>query len=157
MAAFLLDLLEKAQLRCLGAMTGQYRTLPDDSVKLDAGAETLRMSARRLAALAYERALRLPREMHPTSRLAASNRVGHFKRGMCCRLMAMDIVREAGLMDHPRLALPPPIRDPKAQGQERWEINLSLHGGSSCTTPIKAHLAVALTTIPSHGTVDLTF
>ena len=60
-------------------------------------------------------------------------------------------------MDHPRLALPLPTRDPKAQGQERWDIHLSLQGGSSRTSPIEERLADALITIRSHGPVDLTF
>ena len=122
------DLLERAQLHCLRAQTGQYRTSPADAVRLEAGAETIRTSARRAAAVAYKRAVRLPWETHPMSRLALRNRRCRFKRGMCWRLMAIDVVREAGLMDHPRLALPPPTRDPKAQGQERWEIHLSLQG-----------------------------
>ena len=42
-------------------------------------------------------------------------------------------------------------------GQERWEIHLSLQGGSTRTSPIEAGLADALATIRSHGRFDLTF
>ena len=42
-------------------------------------------------------------------------------------------------------------------GQERWEIHLSLQGGSTCTSPIEARLADALAPIRSHSRFDLTF
>ena len=69
--------------------------------------------------MAYKRAVRLPWETHPMSRLALRNRRRRFKRGTSWRLMAIEVAREAGLMDHPHHALPLPTRDPKAIGQER--------------------------------------
>ena len=139
-----LDLLERAQIRCL-------QTSPADSVRLEAGAETIRTLARRAEAVAHERAVRLHQETHTISRLALLNKRCRFKRGTSLRLMAIEVAREAGLMDHPRLALPPPTRDPKAMGQERWEIHLCLQGGSTRTSPAEARLADALATIRSHG------
>ena len=145
------------QNRCLRVQSGLHRSAPVESVRLEAGAESFATSLKREAALAYEKAVRLPETTHPTTQLANRPRQRRWVKGTSWRELAMQVSTAVGLSALPRLPLPPPSKDPREKGSERYTISLTLKGGSSRDSPQNQRMTDALETIRSHGATDVTF
>ena len=139
-------MLEKAQLHCLQAMTGQYQTSPADLVRLEAGSETSTSLQEGTApSLRNEPDIKACNAQQALLLQEGYMLVAHGHR--CCQ--------RGGSLGPPSPCVAPAQQGTKCLGA--GEVGNSLQGGSSRTSPIEVRLADALATIRSHGTVDLTY
>ena len=128
LAASNFAVLERAQNRALRWVTGQCRTTPTEALTLEAGLPQYRTVSRRLGVVAYERALRLPRD-HPR-RIAASNSVEHrTKRASSWRREAAQLSANLGLADSEREPLNLTGPAPWGPGRGKWLACGELPGG----------------------------
>jgi ribonuclease HI len=151
-----LEVLERAQNRCLRAITGLHATAPVDALRREGGFCSIGTAFRKDSAVAMEKSLRLP-QTNPRSQIATKQVRHRTKRpATCWRKLAGDLVRDSGLQDQPRSTLPPPTSAPWQWGVGNWNVNLDLIGGASRAHSEKARLVDALATICSYGPLDLT-
>ena len=131
-------------------MPQMFKSTPVVALRLEAGADSFGPTAKRSAAVAYEKAMRLPALSHPTSRIARYPARRWLVRGTdwCC--MSVGVASHVGLNALQRLDLPPPTVPPWEKGKESWSISLTLKGGSGKDTPAEVLLADALRTIRSY-------
>ena len=133
-----------------------HKSTPVEALRLEVGAESFRTTAKRSAAVAYEKAMRLPALSHPTSRIARYPARRRLRRGTDWRCLSVGVASHVGLNAFQRLDLPPPTAPPWEKGKESWSISLTLKGGSGKDTPAEVLLADALRTIRSYRP-DVTF
>ena len=149
-------LLSQAQNRCLRAITGQYSSSPEEAPRLETNIPSVSTSIRRSAAIAYEKAKRLPAS-NPRAAVTESRVPYKWKRERGWRKVASVAVSALSLEDFPRLPLPPPTTAPWLGGRGEWEINLHLRGGSRKSDPPDRVLRDALDTIRAYGPLEAVF
>ena len=148
------EVIERAQSKCLRASTGMYRTSPVESLRREMGFSSMSTVIRRDAAVAMEKSLRLG-PLNPRRQIA-TRQVGHRTNRGSWRELATTVVRAVGLGDEPRDPLPPASVATWSLGAPSWSISLDLLGG------IQRHLGPdslrvnALATICSYGPLDWT-
>jgi ribonuclease HI len=126
-----MDALDRAQNRVLRAITGQLSSTPLEALRLEAGVSSLRITSKRLALTAMEKALRLP-ATHPRA-IAASQHVQHRLVRPSWRSAVSEWTAEIPAELHNRLPLttsgPPPWHEPR----QAWELRAELDndGGNS--------------------------
>ena len=119
LAASNFAVLERAQNRALRWVTGQCRTTPTEALTLEASVPQYRTVSRRLCVVAYERAMRLPRD-HPR-RIAAASSIDHrTKRASSWRREAEQLSATLGLSDSEREPLNLSGPAPWGPGRGRW-------------------------------------
>merc|ERR1711873_54625 len=133
--------LDRGQNRCLRSITGMHKSTPVEALRLEVGAESFRTTAKRSAAVAYEKAMRLPALSHPTSRIARYPARRRLRRGTDWRSMSVGVASHVWLNAFQRLDLPPPTALPWEKGKESWSISLTLKGGSGKDPPAEVLLA----------------
>ena len=147
------SVLDRAQNRCLRAITGQYASTPVEALRLETGFPSIGCARRREAAVALERSLRLP-SSSLRAKVASVDVRHRLKIRSSWRELAKEVVRSVDLDGHQRLPLPPPTSAPWLWGTGRWSVSLSLRAGNSCTNSPEARLADATDTIRSYGQLD---
>ena len=147
--------LTQARNKCLRAITGQFSTSPEDSLRLEVGLPSVKTTIRRSAAIAYEKSKRL---MASNPRAAVASGVPHkWRRRVGWRLVAKEVEAELGLGEAPRLPLPPPTVPPWAGRGGDWAVSLRLRGGSRRTDPPDRVLEDALATVRAFGRPESVF
>ena len=146
-------MLDRAQNRCLRAITGLLSTAPVESLRLEAGIPGFSTSIRRNAAIALEKSLRLCAS-NPRQSLAMAGVRQRTVGRSNWRKLASESVEEIGLSAHPRLPLPPVTSAPWQWGNKDWSVSLSLLRNSQRSDPPEAKLSDTLDTIRSLGQFD---
>ena len=146
--------IERAQHKCLRAITGQYLTAPVESLRLEGGFSTIATVVKRDAAVAMEKSLRLP-ITNPRYQIA-TKQVRHRTVRGSWRELATSQVRNTILEREPRCTLPPPTSAPWQWGSLDGKVRLDLLGGSRRTHSEGSRLVDAIATISSYGPLDLT-
>ena len=144
------EVLERAQQKCLRAITGMYSTTPVEALRLEGGFPAIAAVIKRDAALAMEKSLRLS-PTNPRFTLAARE-VRHRTNRGSWRKLAAEVLRSTDLAGEPRAALPPPTAAPWQWGSQAWLVNLNLMGDRL----VESRQVNALATIFSYGPLDLT-
>ena len=115
LSATQLGVLEKAQNKALRIVTGQYSSTPEEALRAEAGVPSYATHSRRLTAISYEKAMRLPVD-HPR-RSATTNTVRHrSKLRSSWRESAINTISTLSIHDGIREPLASPFVPP-------WESN----------------------------------
>ena len=115
LSATQLGFLEKAQNKSLRIITGQYSSTPEEALRAETGVPSYATHSRRLTAISYEKAMRLPPD-HPR-RSAAANPVRHrSKIRSSWRERATNIIGPLTINNGIREPFPSPFIPP-------WESN----------------------------------
>jgi ribonuclease HI len=147
-----LAVLERAQNRCLRAITGQYSSTRVEALRAESGIPSLRTVFCREAAKALERSFRLP-PSNPRLSLALRE-VAHRTQRSSWRKQAGEIIDRVGLTAHARFPFPPVTSAPWLWRNVGWSVNLVLKGGSGRSSDTPTRLADAMDTIRSLGTFE---
>jgi ribonuclease HI len=148
------EVIERAQSKCLRAATGMYATSPVESLRRETGFSSIATVIRRDAAVAMEKSLRLG-PLNPR-RLMATRQVEHRTDRGSWRQLATREVRAVGLDDEPRDPLPPASEATWKLGASPRPIKLDLLGGTQRLLDLDALRVSALATICSYGPLDFT-
>jgi ribonuclease HI len=145
-----IDELERAQNRALRIVSGQLRTTPVEAIRAEVGVPRYADVVDYLAAVAWEKARRLPAE-HPRA-IAAAGDVVHRTRRSSWRVLALKVCADSGLADTTVTALRWDRPEPwLPSGSVRWSVGLHLDGWSSQATEMEALRKDALDTVARCG------
>ena len=147
--------LNQARGRCLRAITGQYSTSPEESLRLEVGVPSMETSVRRSAATAFEKAKRLPAS-NPRAAVAESRAPYKWRRSRGWRRVAQEVEANLGLGELPRLPFPPPTVPPWEEEGD-WVVSLRLQGGSRRLDPPERVLEDALATVRAYDRLQSVF
>jgi ribonuclease HI len=125
--------LDRAQNAALRLLTGQLRSSPLEALRAQVGLPSYQTHSRRLCAIAYEKALRLP-ETHPR-RIAMSGAVRERLKRNNLRRIASGTVNSLQLNDYQRAPIRQPNDIPWQDTWSNWEVSIDLEGLTKESSP----------------------